>query len=341
VEWLGVVPGRVLEELGRARRGVVVLACDGVSYGPAARHWPGVTALASVFPSVSANAWLTAVTGVGAEVHGVPGMVFAVPGHGLVLSVTGRALADPDGPAVAATVATAPETLFERAVATGARAVAIGREIAALDGPWADAVLRGAERAAPSPLTTEPVAAATAAIEDVDRALATRPELVWAYVNLDDDQHAHGWGTAGERALSTLDRAARRWAGQGWTVVAHSDHGHVRSVPDPGLDAAWARVDTPELCALPAGGAGRTRWLHPYPGRAAEVATRLADALGDAGTVHRVEDLTDSPLLRVRLGAVVAIAASERFPVPSRWMVSEHGGTHPDELTVPYAVWAS
>jgi hypothetical protein len=74
---LAAVPGRVPAELERSRRGVVVLAADGVSYRPAARHWPGVTMLTSVFPSVSANAWLTATTGAGADVHGVPGMVTA------------------------------------------------------------------------------------------------------------------------------------------------------------------------------------------------------------------------------------------------------------------------
>lgn len=343
MEWLGVVPERVLAELERARRGVVVLACDGVSYRPAARHWPAVTPLTTVFPSVSANAWLTAVTGVGPEVHGVPGMVFRIPGRGLVLSITGRPLDDPDGEPVPETVVAAPPTVFQRAGQLGARAIAIGREIAALTGPWSDAVLRGATRPAPTRLVTEPRAAARAAIADVDRVLPSSgpPAVVWAYVNLDDDQHAHGWGDAGERALALLDTAARRWADQGWTVVAHSDHGHVRSVADPDLDAAWAAVDTPELCVLPAGGAGRTRWLHPHPGREAEVARRLADGLGDSATVHRVEELTDSPLLRARLGPVVAIAASERFPVPLRWMVSEHGGTHRDETTVPYAVWAS
>lgn len=343
---LAAVPERVLAELARSGRGVVVLAADGVSYRPAAAHWPGTQPLTSVFPSVSANAWLTAVTGVGAEVHGVPGMVYRLPGRGLVLSVTGALLGSAQ--LAAETVGFAPPTVFERARGLGFGAVAIGREIAALGGPWAAAVLRGADRPPASDTrTTDPRAAATAAIADVDRALPAGgpPTLVWAYVNLDDHQHAYGWDGAGEDALDLLATAAARWADRGWTVIAHSDHGHVPAEPDPDLDRAWAGVDSPELCALPAGGAGRTRWLHPRPGREDEVAGRLAAALGDAAVVLGVDELPRrrllplSPMLRERLGAVVAIATGARFPLPDPRMRSEHGATDPDEMLVPYAVW--
>jgi Type I phosphodiesterase / nucleotide pyrophosphatase len=344
---LAAVPGLLLGELDRARRGVVVLAADGVSYRPGRRHWPAVTPLTSVFPSVSATAWLTATTGASAAVHGVPGMVYRLPGRGLVLSVSGRLLADPAAAPAVETVAAAPRTVFERARARGCGAVAVGREIDALPGPWPPAVLRGADRPRRhAALTTDPLAAAAAAVADVDRLLpaARRPTLVWAYVNLDDDQHAHGWGQAGEEALDVLAAAAARWADQGWTVVAHSDHGHVPAEPDPDLDRAWAAVDRPELCTLPAGGAGRTRWLHPRPGREDEVAGRLAEALGDSAVVLGVEELPRrllplSPVLRERLGAVVAIATGRRFPLPDPAMSSEHGATHPDEMLVPYAVW--
>jgi len=345
---LAAVPELLLGELDRARRGVVVLATDGVSYRPARRHWPGVTPLTSVFPSVSANAWLTATTGAGAAVHGVPGMVYRLPGRGLVLSVTGGLLADPAAEPARETVAAAPPTVFGRARERGFGAVAIGRELDALPGPWSAAVLAGADRpGGREPLTTDPLAAAAAAVADVDRVLPVTgaPTLVWVYVNLDDDQHAHGWHGAGEEALSQLAVAAARWADQGWTVVAHSDHGHVPTEPDPDLDRAWADVDRPELCVLPAGGAGRTRWLHPRPGREVEVAGRLAAALGDSAVVLGADDLPGrrllalSPVLRERLGAVVAIATGSRFPLPDPSMRSEHGATHPDEMLVPYAVW--
>jgi hypothetical protein len=65
--------------------------------------------------------------------------------------------------------------MFEQAREKGFGAIAIGREIAALPGPWPAAVLRGADRPPPSgPRTTDPRGAAISAIADVDRALPPR-----------------------------------------------------------------------------------------------------------------------------------------------------------------------
>ncbi|HEY0637722.1 MAG TPA: hypothetical protein VGD67_08760, partial [Pseudonocardiaceae bacterium] len=40
-----------------------------------------------------------------------------------------------------------------------------------------------------------------------------------------------------------------------------------------------------------------------------------------------------------RVGELVAVAASERFPLPVTGMTHEHGGLHPDELLIPLARW--
>jgi hypothetical protein len=40
-----------------------------------------------------------------------------------------------------------------------------------------------------------------------------------------------------------------------------------------------------------------------------------------------------------RVGPVVAIAASPRFPVPDPTLRYEHGGLDDDEMHVPFAVW--
>jgi hypothetical protein len=148
--------------------------------------------------------------------------------------------------------------------------------------------------------------------------------------------HANGFDAAAYDGLHRLGDAARGWADRGWTVVAHSDHGHVPVRPDPQLQRAWAEVDDPADCELPAGGAGRTRWLYPRAGRETAVRQRLAAALGDAAVVRTAQELGLTP---GRVGAVVAIAASPRFPLPVPGMCSEHGGTDPDELVIPFAVW--
>ena len=342
---LASVPGRLRTEIARAQRGVLVLAVDGLSYRCAAHAWqPGrLDRLASTLPSTSATAWLTAVTGAGPRRHGVPGMVYRVPGTGdLVHAVTGRVLAT--GPADAGGSPRSVEpvpTVFERA---GVRCLALGRELDTLPGPWAGAVLRGAHRVPARPAAelagqaADPGLLVAAVSAEVSTALAGPAELLWVYVNLDDHLHRHGYDEPALRAVRRLGQAAEDWSASGWTVVAHSDHGQVPCRPDPTLANAWAEADNPQDCLLPAGGAGRLRWLYPRPGRADALASRLAAAMGDAATVHRPDDLglpADG-----RVGEVVAIAASDRFPLPDPGLRYEHGGMTEDEVAVPFAVWS-
>jgi hypothetical protein len=364
---LAVVPELILADVERAGRGVIVLAVDGLPLPTARDCWGAavVGCLTSVFPTVSAPAWLTALTGAEPAEHGVPGMVYRLPGRPVrVLAVTGRALDDPD-PARGAgadhpeptTLASAPPTVFERARERGARPVAIGRELDGLPGPWTDALLRGADQPLARPAAgdrfraeaADPAAVVRAVVTDVEQVLAGsrtgRKQLLWCYLNLDDHLHRHGPDGATGEALGWLAGVAAGWAGRGWTVLAHSDHGQRPCARDPELARAWAELDTPGLCELPAGGAGRVRWLHPLPGRADELAGRLATALGDAALVVRRADLDRlglirlTPALHARLGEVVAIAATDRFPVPDPSLRWEHGSTHPDEMLVPLAAW--
>lgn len=360
---LAIVPDLVLAELAAASRGVIVLGVDGLPLATAARCWHSAAlgCLTSTFPTASAPAWLTALTGADPGEHGVPGMVYRLPGRaGLVLAITGRPLDHPGdgGPGPdPGTVAATPLTVFERAAALGARTLAVGRELDALPGPWAAALLRGAAQPLARPgaadrfraEAADPAAAVRATAADIEQLLARcpagRPALLWGYLNLDDYLHRHGPDGAVAAAAGRLDEVATGWADRGWTVLAHSDHGQVRCVRDPDLERAWAELDTPRWCELPGGGAGRVRWLHPRPGRAGELAGRLAAALGDAALVldpadlDRLGLLRHTPAVRERLGTVVAVAATDRFPPPDPALRWEHGSTHPDEMLVPLAAW--
>ena len=364
---LAAVPELVLAELARCRRGVVVLGVDGLSHAAAARCWPSaeLTCLTSTFPSTSATAWLTALTGCGPRVHGVPGMVYRV-GATMVYAVTGEGIAGE--PVVPAGAVVPQPTVFERAGAAGARCLALGRELVHLPGTWAPALLRGTTRAAaartpggpaavawtsaelaaqaadPGSLVDAVAAEVTAVLAGTGGSADGAPTLLWVYVNADDYVHANGYDRRLLAALRRLDGAAREWAAGGWTVAAHSDHGQVPVRSDPALAQAWARVDDPRECELPGGGAGRVRWLHPRPGREDEVRARLADALGDAAVVLAARDLDLPPGLRLpldRVGAVVAIAASERFPLPNPELRYEHGGLDVEEMLIPLATWRS
>ncbi len=358
---LRVLPEVVSRCVDGAERGVILLAMDGLSHEAAerslsgARLWP----LRSTFPSTSTTAWLTAVTGSGAAEHGAIGMVYRAPGadHATHL-ITGARLSfhppGPDEPSGQGELIRPRPTLFDRCAERGTPAVAVGAELNRLTGPWVDALLHGA-RLVPAPdhpATTDPVTVVTRLVAQVDAvradpSTAERPPLIWAYVNLDDHIHRCGYDARLHEAVRLLDTAAQRWAEAGWSVLAHADHGQTPVTPDPDLHEAWARLDSPEHCTVPGGGAGRVRWLHPYPGHERELAGLLADALTVHARVytptelHTAGLLPATPTVVARIGAVVAVAATARFPVPDHRLGWEHGALTEAETCVPLAGWGA
>ncbi|HEU4346180.1 MAG TPA: alkaline phosphatase family protein, partial [Actinoplanes sp.] len=188
---LAAIPELVLAELAASRRGVVVLGVDGLSHEVAARCWDSarLRCLTSTFPSTSAPAWLTALTGAGPREHGVPGMVYRV-GESMVYAVTGEGIGGTrEVPAGAVLPRT---TVFERAAAAGARCVALGRELYHLPGQWAPALLRGASPAGAAPSPDELAAQAA----DPQRLV----DAVTADVAAVGGDAAGGGGAAGGRA---------------------------------------------------------------------------------------------------------------------------------------------
>lgn len=318
------IPSRLDGALGTANRGVIVLAVDGLSSDVAKQSWlsASVSTLSSTVPSTSATALLTALTGVPADVHRVPGTVYR-NGFGLVHAINGA-------PAIPAL-----PTVLERHGAT-----VLARELDLLEGTWAQALLRGCTRI-PAPaqhkLTAQaedPPLLVANVVADLDKALPDA-RFLWTYVNIDDHVHRNGYDEAVHEAMLRLDAHASRWAAQGWTVVAHSDHGQVAVDPDPDLVEAWDAI-VREECVIPSGGAGRTRWLYPKPDRLEAVFDRVATTLGSTATVHHATDLG---LPQPEAGPVVAVAASPGFPIADPSVKFEHGGLSRDEIDVPFAVW--
>jgi hypothetical protein len=321
---LAEIPSRLEHALGKARSGVIVLAVHGLSSDVAKQSWlsASVSTLSSTVPSTTATALLTALTGVPADVHRVAGTVYR-NGSGLVHAVNGT-------PAIPAL-----PTVLERHGAT-----VLARELDLLEGTWAQALLRGCTRIpAPAPhklaaQAEDPPLLVANVVADLDKALKDA-RFLWTYVNAGDHVRRHGYDESVHEAMLRLDAHASRWAAQGWTVVAHSDHGMVAVDPDPELVEAWDAI-VREECVIPSGGAGRMRWLYPKADRLEAVFDRVATTLGNTATVHHATDLG---LPQPEAGPVVAVAASPGFPIPDPSVRYESGGTSLDEIDVPFAVW--
>jgi hypothetical protein len=242
-------------------------------------------------------------------------------------------------------------TIFDRARMLGAEPLAVGAELAASRGPWISALLHGATLRADNGSAARTVSAVVERIaRDVEAVIApsrTEPVLLWAYVNLDDHIHRGGYDAPLLAALRRLDETAGRWADRGWTVLAYADHGQTPVVPDARLAARWDALDGPSHCRIPSGGAGRVRWLYPRAGREERLARELRAAFDEHAFIFTPDELDErglmkaSPIVKARIGELVAIAASPRFPVPDPSYAYEHGSVTEDEMLVPFAAWGA
>jgi predicted AlkP superfamily pyrophosphatase or phosphodiesterase len=330
-------------------RSAVLVVIDGLGaiqlrgHAGHARRLAGAMAkkdvLSSVFPSTTAAALTSLLTGVDPGRHGLVGYRVRDPQRGtLVNQLSGWEEAHLD-----ASAWQAEPTVFERVVAQGRPAFAVGLAKYAHSG-FSAATLRGAEfRSAPT--AAERVALALALADAHDGA------LVYCYLpEIDKAGHKHGVASnAWVAALEQLDAAMPASVPAGVGLLVTADHGMV-DVP------RTRHLIIDEHSPLQRGVAaiaGEPRMLHVYledAGRTDEVAAEWA-----RGTEGAADVLTRAQAVRGGLfGAEVTADAEARIGdlvVPARglWalydgaaadqraqnMIGQHGSLTPEELRVP------
>jgi hypothetical protein len=331
------------------RRRLVVLAVDGFGYATA-RQLLAPTVLeplTSGFPTATAPCLLTSITGRAADAHGVIGVQYLHPdGRRTVDCHTGRLTPPRSAAPARPTRAPALPTVFQRLAALGIASVAVPGALAGLSPALRRRLLRGCHVDAPS--TDQPtdlsatVAAVLARVGDLAR--TDEAALTWAYLDLDSHIHRHGTDAAVHAAVRAIDAFARRLRREGVAVLLYSDHGLAPSAPDPRTLAVWAEADSPRWCRLPAGGAGRARWLYPHAGQRDRLVGWLTKWLPGV-VVTTPARLAQLGLVRAgsvgarRLGEVVLLAQGPDFPAADPTAAFEHGSMTADELLVPLAIW--
>lgn len=338
--------------LGRDRR-LVVIGVDGLGYEPASRALrPDVlTALTSEFPTTTSACFLTSVTGRPAHEHGVIGVRYLHPDGRRTVNCLDASLDEPTSEVPPRPTRT-PDlpTVFDVLAARGVPVTVLPNELGRLAAALRGRIFRGAEIGAGVgrtglPSTEDPRLAVAAFGDQLDAAITATPTgLVWAYLDLDTRVHRHGTDTAVAAATRSIEVLARRLADAGTAVLLFSDHGLAANRPSAATRTIWRYADDPRRCRLPAGGAGRVRWLYPHAGRADGLAGWLADRLPDA-VVTSPERLATWGLLAAgsigqrRLGEIVLLARGPDFPAPDPTAAYEHGSTTAAELPVPMAIW--
>lgn len=292
----------------------------------------------SVFPSTTAAALTSLLTGVDPGTHGLVGYRVLDPAtDNLVNQLSGweREGVAPDS------WQTAP-TLFQRAVAEGRPAFAVGP--AEYDGSgYTRAVLRGAEYVGVD-YTTDRVAKA------VDLANRNSGSVVYCYLP-EVDKAGHKFGVASDQwlaALEEVDAAFMVAYPQDVGVIVTADHGMIdvprfRHVLLDENDPRWDGVS--QL-------GGEPRLLHVYtePGAdVAAVAGRWQDMAGTtASIVTREAAIAQglfgevAPHVRGRIGDLLVVARGIWAYYDDRGndtrpqkMIGQHGSVSPEETIVP------
>ncbi|GAA4482656.1 alkaline phosphatase family protein [Microbacterium panaciterrae] len=295
--------------------------------------------ISSVFPSTTAAALTSLLTGADPGRHGLVGYQVRDPQSGVLvnqLSGWEQAGADPSA------WQTEP-TIFERAIAQGRPAFAVGLPEYAHSG-FSAATLRGAQfRSART--AADRVALALSLAEEHDGA------LVYCYLpEVDKAGHKHGVASAEwVAALEGLDAAMPATTPAGVGMIVTADHGMVDVPRSRHLVVDEHSPLQQGIAAI----AGEPRMLHVYldePAQVDDVAAVWRRETEGAADVLTREQAVQSHLF----GAEVTAEAEARIGdlvVPARglWalydgaaadqraqdMIGQHGSLSPEELRVP------
>jgi hypothetical protein len=343
----------------REARHVVLLVVDGLGRAQLRRHAPNgalasaaVGDLSSVFPSTTASAVTTCLTGDPPSRHGLTGWHVWFRGLGVVGAPLPFRIRGSDvslhrlGVEAPALFATRPlaARLARRTVLLHPRHLCGTPFTEAHRG---GAVVRGFDG----------LAALLERLTELSREV--EPSFAYAYwPELDALSHVHGSmsAAAGEH-LRGIDRAieecARRLRGTGTLLLVTADHGFVDTVPAERL----ALEDYPELAAMltvPLCGEPRMAFCYVRDGAGADFEAVVAERLGHAMDCRPAGEVLaegllgpgpEHPELRSRLGTHVLFmranhCLTDRVPGEDKafTQVGVHGGMSDAELRVPLAV---
>jgi len=321
---------------GEARRDVIVLAIDGIPFGFAATCWQRaeLQKLRSVFPTTSSTAWLSSLTGEEVSEHGIPGVAFALSSGELINVYDYREELGPRP----------RSNIFTDAADAGYAPIAVLGDLAPLDCTWRELLLQGAERTGGTAFFGKPEHSpeeipdlVRQEIESARERGSRQPKFIWCFIDADLHIHRHGYDLALEQCLKGLEVLAIELAEGGAIVASHSDHGLIKTKPDPALQELLLEAE--RHCDRPMGGAGRTRWLYPSEGRKDSLLAMLRKRV-PAGI--RVEEsgffFPAGSKPEVRAGSIFIIAEGDHFLMPEGHQY-EHGSLTNEELFVPFALW--
>lgn len=340
-------------------RHVVLLVLDGLGYDYLLRHGQGghlhdrlCTRLTSVFPSTTASAVTTFMSGLAPQQHALTGwhMYFSeLDAVAAVLPLTPRG-----GGAFDAAGGALPRRLFGHTPFVGRI-----RRQPTLISPQAIAgsAFNLYHRGNASVRGYKTLDEMFRLIQDTLRTAEEGTYVYAYYPELDSLAHQHGIESKQVAALfAMLDRAFGDFlaaiAGSCATVLACADHGFIDSPPERQIDLAQFPLLADSL-ARPLCGERRVVYCYVKPGREARFEDAVRNCLAERADCYRGSELIErgwfgpgaaDPRLASRIGDYVLVmrenwTLKDWLPGEKRYeQLGVHGGVSADEMVVPLIV---
>ena len=343
----------------RDYRQVLLLVVDGLGMAPLSALSPdGVlarsvrTKMTSVFPSTTATAITSLMTGLYPLEHGLTGWHMYFRELGTVLAVLpgkpryGGAPWGSSGVDVKRLLGVSP--VFDRLMAPST--LITPRNIA--DSPF-NRALRGAGEVLPYAGLHDFFACLEAGIQSVKGRhyhyayWSEFDHMAHSYGSLSSEakEHLEAFEAAFEAFLSTIE-------GSSTLVMVTADHGFIDHDP-AAVTSLWDYPEIEGCLSLALSGEARAAYAFVKPGQEGRFERLVADHLGDRIDLYRSTDLhakgyfgqgSEHPKFLDRIGDYVLIPKGRGivrdavFGEQKSTMMGYHGGMHPDEMWVPMIV---
>jgi hypothetical protein len=349
-------------ELASARN-VVLLVLDGLGHrhllraradGALARHLRA--SLTSTFPSTTAAAITTFMTGLAPQAHGLTGWHMYFRELGAVLAVLPFRPRH-GGPSLAASGVVTPAELLGHAPVfdqLDARSFVVS-PASIVESDFNRAVSGQARRVGYARLEDM-----IGAVREIVLAGTGRQYVYAYYSELDTQAHAFGVNAREtqeelERVDAAFERLLGELAGTDTLVLATADHGFVDTRPETVIDLA-AHPALAATLALPLCGEPRVAYCYVKPGQGAAFERYVESQLGHAAALRASADLlaegwfgpgSTHPRLAERIGDYVLVM-KDRYAIRDllhgerrHAQIGVHGGISEDEMLVPLIVAGS
>ena len=329
---------RELGAIGREPRDVVILAIDGIPHELAVAQWKhaDTSRMTSVFPTTSPTCWLSSLTGANVSSHGIPGVVFRVS-NGDLINVFEYA-GDLDVPITG--------NVFSDAAAMGYEPWSVVGDLESYDCSWRASLLRDSRTLTGHRFYTDSKLKCPEQICSVLRTVISasirgksyrQARLLWCFIDADRHIHRKGYDKDIICFLNEIEKLALELKNQDILMIAHSDHGLVRTTYNSELEEYFQHLLRRYACNM--GGAGRTRWMYVQPDRRNDLWSELVRDVRSAMRVCSSDEMFEKgSVAQKRVGGIILIAEREDFLILSGHRF-DHGSLLDVEVHVPFSQW--